>query len=283
MKILKEVIAIILLCVSGYMLGFYGAYTVNTIYDIIVTVRDNDEKIVKLDQDLTFSREQVYILMGKITVLKNNFDFLKETKGSEIVIQEKEVVFPLYDELKKSTLYLVNTANPVTMVGTGVLIKKDGTTNYILTNKHVCDGTIIGNCYIEIVKHDKVVKIPLTYVAEDEYEDLSLWKTSQFLPEKQPIKGMAESVEQDKVYSVGNYLGIKYIYTEGTFAGYWRNDSIINLPCSSGCSGSGVFDTDGNLVALVSASFRTGIFDTDSSKVICVPIESIKLFLKDIL
>ena len=213
--------------------------------------------------------------MGKVKVLKHQ----------QISKQEK----PSYETLKAHTVYMVQEKRLHSIVlsratGTGVIVKKEGNTSYILTNKHVCGEENQGSCFVEVLKYGTFVKIPLTFIkqAENNY-DLALWETDEILPGKTPIKGLREAFPQDNVYSVGNYLGFRSIYTEGTVAGYEENYAVVNMPCVYGCSGSAVFDKDAYLVGLVFAVNKISKYQVDTTKTIIVPYEIVMLFLEGIL
>jgi len=172
-------------------------------------------------------------------------------------------------------------------IGTGVVVAKKDGYYFILTNKHVCNKTTEVCGMMNFYHQDSVIL--LEYVGEPEsITDLALWRTNE-LPNEQPvIKGMSKTGVQDKVYSIGHYLGILYTYTEGVNSGVTQEDTtynLFNMPCAFGCSGSGIFDKYGNLVGLVSAvpSYELpgiGLPAVDTNKVLGIPPEVIALFLK---
>ena len=79
------------------------------------------------------------------------------------------------------------------------------------------------------------------------------------------------------------YLGLYNIYAEGNVAGWWEISRLMNMPCLNGCSGSGIFDKDGYMVAVVFAVAKYNLFGFDTAKAICVPYIGIKVFLEEIL
>jgi len=191
---------------------------------------------------------------------------------------------PSYSQLYNMTVRIEHHDNNLLgygWIGTGVVVKITDDFTYILTNKHVAptgvDVIIIEN---NITYDAKVLK-------NDEDFDLSLIKVIGKIPEKEAIKTIDRISIADKIYSVGMYRGLDYIYTEGTASGHYFDEGlehkIMNMPCTSGCSGSGVFDKDGDLVGLVFAVFISSGDSLDTTKSICVPSYAIKDFLKDIL
>ena len=314
MKKIFKIIGYLFIGLSVIMVGSFGAYTIDGIYDSFKVIREHQEQIDEIEADLSDSKQAVYNLMGGVTVLKHNqvnnqkkltsdliiknenlYMKLKKLNNSIFILRNKikkleeiKVVVqpkPTYEEMKSSTVYIVQQKKDSHegSVGTGVIVKQEYIDTYILTNKHVCNEDNKGECFVEIYKHGNFLKIPLTFVKQEKSDyDLAIWKTSEFLPNKTEIKGLKEAFPQDKVYSVGNYLGFRYIYTEGTFAGYQGKYIMLNMPCVYGCSGSAVFNKDGYLIGLVFAGNRIDYFQVDASKVLLVPYEIIKRFLEDI-
>lgn len=180
-----------------------------------------------------------------------------------------------YNDLVKRSVFVVNKDKDGG--GTGVVVKKDITSVHILTNKHVCSQD--DNCNLLI--NGKIVK--MDFVKESMIADLSLWKLNRYLEEKEAIKGIGVFSRNSKVYSVGNYLGLKDIYTEGTVAGFVRESVLLNMPCSFGCSGSGVYNKDNLLIGVIFAVPKSGPFSADTAKSISINSLYLEFFLSDIL
>lgn len=163
-------------------------------------------------------------------------------------------------------------------VGTGTIVAKKHGYFYILTNKHVCDK---GNdCKIILTDTNEFIDVTFVKRVQSKY-DLSLWRTKANLPNKKAINGFAMSYPQDKIFSAGHYLGNPYIYTEGTFGGYQNDVVLFNMSCAPGCSGSGVFDVDGNIIGVVFAGNKIGAFQMDTAKILGINGDVIQLFLKE--
>lgn len=165
-------------------------------------------------------------------------------------------------------------------VGTGTIIKVTDDYTYILTNKHVAPINSKTDIY---VGDNRGEFIKVEVVKNSAFEDLSLIRIVGKIKDKRTINGISEAYPSDKVYSVGMYLANHYIYTEGTFAGNQNTSILINAPSSFGCSGSGVFDRAGRLVAVIHATPILRFLDTDSAKAVCVSSAGVKMFLKGIL
>lgn len=285
---------------SIIMLGYCGAYTIDTIYDTFSIIREHESQINNLTiqnksliKDISESTNSIYTLMGQLSILRNNSYFFRQDFEREKIKTAKKIrnmkdVLPSYKYLSATSVYIVQQKkykylNSIYTIGSGVIVKKDIENTYILTNKHICDETTQDECFIQIFKYNSLLTIPLTFVNQYDGEyDLALWKTKETLPGKKAIKGIKESFPQDKVYSVGNYLAYPEIYTEGTFAGYEQNFALVNMPCAYGCSGSGVFTKDGYLTGLIFAGNKVDS-SMDTSKMVLIPYDIIKIFLKDIL
>lgn len=199
---------------------------------------------------------------------------------------------PSYDYLKSVTVYMVTPQDIIVgtsvkgqkaSVGTGTIVKQRDGYSYILTNKHICDVENKDLCYIALgAEPDNLVKLEYVDRVEADY-DLSLWRTNKKLPGKRAIKGLSTVFRQERIFSVGNYLGSPFVYTEGTYGGKRDNDDILNASCAFGCSGSGVFNSDGELVSVVFAGSQIGVFQVETAKILGVSSDVIRLFLKDLL
>ena len=175
-------------------------------------------------------------------------------------------------------------------VGTAVVVAEQDGYFYILTNKHICNKDT-EECYA-IMGEKKSVRLEFVKQTESAY-DLALWRTeSKNLDGKRAVVGFNIAYPQDNIYSVGQYLGYPFVYTEGTVGGYEvvedENGNIIkavieNMSCTHGCSGSGVFNKDGELVGLNFAGNILGFFQEETAKILAIDGDVIQLFLKDLI
>ena len=198
---------------------------------------------------------------------------------------------PTYTYLKSMSVRIECQNFFLEWIGTGIIIKITDDFTYILTNKHVAPKGIGQIGYLNNVVIDEK-EYTFEIIKNDEKYDLSLIRIVGYIPNKRAIKGIKTASIQDNIYSVGEYRGLKNIYTQGTLSGYYidseNNNSLIgNIPCAGGCSGSGVFDKDGYLVALIYAGFikeiAKDIFQFDNSKSILIPSYTIKAFLEGVI
>lgn len=246
-----------------------------------------------------------YLLFIGIGYIAHNLVTSKQFTKTKYIL--KEEIKPSYDYLKsvtviiygigklpseefkgslirlKSKYYIISeNLNIIKWLGTGVIIKIKNGYTYILTNAHIA-GKKLTNVTLFVENDDK------NYEAEvvqcHKILDIAVIKFKGKLKGKQVIKGIAVAKPQDKVYCVGHHLGVPYIYGEGVFAGYVGFYDKIQIPCMWGNSGSGIFDKEGNLVALVFGINYQTIFDSpvfDVAHAIAIDSISIKLFLNKI-
>ena len=197
----------------------------------------------------------------------------------EVQAKEEKPSFTYIQSMVVRILNIIDEKSGDGAIGTGTIVKITEDYTYILTNNHVAPK---GSKFILVEKDLK--RYTAEVVKNGVARDLSLIRIVGKIKGAVAIKGLRKIKEQDKVYSVGMYLGEYNIYTEGTVAG-WRGDSrLLNMPCLYGCSGSGVFDKDGYMVAIVYAVSQYTMFGgVDTAEAICVPYIGILTFLEEIL
>ena len=164
--------------------------------------------------------------------------------------------------------------------GTGVVVKIDDTSTYILTNKHVAGGYQSLPVIISILLNGE------TYICDilklHHSEDLALLKIDKVLPGLQCVKGIAYPETTEQVFTVGHSLGRPYMYGEGVYSGTTMSCDIYQLPCISGQSGSGIFSKEGYLLGLIysmSGTYINGNRQYDFTRANCVKGIYLKEFL----
>ncbi len=128
----------------------------------------------------------------------------------------------------------------------------------IATNAHVIEGAASGTA--KLVGNDHKSQI-LGTIALDRHADLALLKVGSAAPalhlgsEVAPVVG-------DKVYVVGNPLGLEGTFSEGIISGIRPvgSDSILQMtaPISPGSSGGPVMDASGTVIGIAEATFGDG-------------------------
>jgi hypothetical protein len=139
-------------------------------------------------------------------------------------------------------------------LGTGFFVS-DG---LIATNAHVIEGA--GSGTAKLIGDSRKMRI-LGTVAVDRRADIALLKVVantpllKLVPEKNLLVG-------DKVYVVGNPLGLEGTFSEGIVSGLRKIgvDSIIQMtaPISPGSSGGPVMDEKGFVIGVAVATFKDG-------------------------
>ena len=206
---------------------------------------------------------------------KPSYDYLKsvtvQIQGR--AKQKKEI--SLYGQYYKT---LGNT-KVVGWGGTGVVIKEETDATYILTNAHVA-GNNFDNPMLAVKTEGKFVEVEI--VKYHDVLDMAILKLNKPMPEKRVVRGFSTAKPQDPVFVVGHHLGRPYIYGEGVFAGYDGIYNLIQIPCLYGNSGSGVYNQNGEMIALVFAITRYGMFSVDTTHALAVDGISVKFFLKSL-
>jgi hypothetical protein len=128
----------------------------------------------------------------------------------------------------------------------------------IATNAHVIEGAESGTA--KLVGTTQRMRI-LGTVATNRHADIVLLKVAgsasllHLGPDKNPVLG-------DRVYVLGNPLGLEGTFSEGIVSGIRRveSDSIIQMtaPISPGSSGGPVIDADGSVIGIAVATFKDG-------------------------
>ena len=182
------------------------------------------------------------------------------------IITKSDIVKPTYEELKSHTVYVTGCADSIEEQdkpslplgekgmcwgGTGLIIKVTDIETYILTNNHVA-GKETKNPIIFIENGNSKVQAEL--VKYHSYMDMAVMKIQGKLEGKIPLTKISYASITDPIYIVGHPLYNKYVWTEGVVAGYTEDLSmLLQAPCIFGNSGSGVFNSKGELVGLVYA------------------------------
>lgn len=186
-----------------------------------------------------------------------------------------------YEYMKKVTVRIFNKNNiedKQGFVGTGIIVKITEDYTYILTNKHVAPmGT-----YTYVIKDEKKYKTEI--LKNSAFNDLALIRMNGNFSDKEVVRRFVDYKIQEKIFSIGMYRGNYFVYTEGTIAGISISKNlIVNLPSYSGCSGSGIFNSKGEVVGLLWGTYSNGPSARDTSKALCIPASAIKVFLREFL
>jgi len=185
---------------------------------------------------------------------------LKMAKGEEGALTIPQITEKSADSVVEITTETVETGTMLQQyissgAGSGVIITEDG---YILTNNHVIEGAT--NITITLRNGD-------TYSADliglDEQLDIALLKVEASGLSAASIGTSANLVVGQTVVAIGNPLGqLGGTVTDGIISALDRNITLdgethnllqTNAAVNPGNSGGGLFDAQGNLIAIVVA------------------------------
>lgn len=128
----------------------------------------------------------------------------------------------------------------------------------VATNAHVIEGASSGTA--KLVGDTHTLQI-LGTIAVDRHADLALLKVNSAAPSLVLGASASPSVG-DKVYVVGNPLGLEGTFSEGIISGVRKvdADSILQMtaPISPGSSGGPVMDSSGAVIGVAVATFQYG-------------------------
>ena len=248
-----------------------------------------DEILVNSIKDLysKYLREEQLILSVIESTVEADKLIYNEVKENKIVnnILIERTKRPSYEYLKSVTVFIKGVAlnvegNLEGWRGTGSIIKIDDKYTYILTNKHVAKALNLNTILsVEDEEKDKYARL----VDFHNVLDLAIIRINGKLKGKQAIKGFNKAKQQDPVFIAGHHLGRKYIYGEGVFAGYDDEFVLIQMPVLYGNSGSGVFNQQGELVAVIFAISVVDVFYTDVAHGLCIDSEDVIEFVNKVL
>ena len=139
-------------------------------------------------------------------------------------------------------------------IGSGFFIAD----SVIATNAHVIKGAYSGTA--RLVGDTHKLQIAGTLAINDR-TDLALLKVNSTAPALR-LGPDANPVVGDKIYVVGNPLGLEGTFSEGIISGLRAvdADSILQMtaPISPGSSGGPVMDTSGTVIGVAEATFSNG-------------------------
>jgi hypothetical protein len=128
----------------------------------------------------------------------------------------------------------------------------------IATNAHVIEGA--SNGMAKLIGNEQKFAIQGT-IAIDRHTDLALLKIGNSGPALN-LGPDAKPVVGDKVYVVGNPLGLEGTFSEGIVSGIRsiHSDSILQMtaPISPGSSGGPVMNDSGTVIGVAEATFKDG-------------------------
>jgi len=250
-------------------------------------VKNNYKKLLKVIGVILFvSILSLIIDGGRITNINNHITVTSENiRLSYDYLTSVTVCIQGQSSGQEDTLDEIMTkgyyCTEMGWLGTGVIIAVKNGYTYILTNAHVA-GRGMKDPVLTV--EDRYREKPAELVNMHGTLDMAVIRVKGILHDKQAIKELNVGKVQDNVYLCGHNLGRKYLYGEGVIAGYQDANLVVQIPTLFGNSGSGVFNTKGELVGLIfscSGTVLMGIFPViDVAHGIAIDGEFIQLYLE---
>lgn len=174
----------------------------------------------------------------------------------------KEVVPALTDaDIHKKGQLSTYTVYNAHGVGTGFTI--DWGNRYIMTNRHMVQGYRDGK-KVEFktvrvqASHSKIKHRADVVFVSKKYDMAVLQVQQQVYSLGQMTLSMKEPRVTDTTYVYGSPAGIRNVFTKGQVIGFEGGDIMINNTARPGNSGSAVMNSDGHVIGILYAGFRTG-------------------------
>jgi len=267
-KFLWVMIAIMLIGLNSYRIGLNTKYCQSNASAIIL----QSDGVTTLADTMTGFGKFWAKDRAEINSNRSNIENLfKNDKDIETIINKMNKK-PTYKYLKSVTVFIIgevvaipkpNTHEYIIEIplavdyrqellqwcGTGIIVKIDAYNTYILTNKHVAGGYKKESVKIQIL--DGKEKLDCEVVKLHDTQDLALLKIRGKLKDKSVVRGLAFPEITEKVFTVGHSLARPFMYGEGVFSGTTIEHDVYQLPCIGGQSGSGVFNSKGDVIGLV--------------------------------
>jgi tetratricopeptide (TPR) repeat protein len=172
---------------------------------------------------------------------------------SRLLCQEADRASKIYADSSKSVFLLVIKSETGDVVGQGTGFLVHG--GKIVTNEHVVRA---GNVFVDL----NAVRLPLTVVRVDAFNDLALLAATAELAAKPLVLSDAFPAAGTAIYTIGNPAGLERSISTGIVSGIrefkGRQLLQISSPISPGSSGGPVFNATGEVVGVAVGALETG-------------------------
>lgn len=198
---------------------------------------------------------------GKPISSSSDTKTVSKTKGSVNDIYERgcEQTVGITTEVTYTNFFGMTTSTAVS--GTGFVVTDDG---YIMTNYHVIENAYKSNLAVKVMFKDGT-SYDATIVGTEEENDIAVLKIDATGLTPVNVGNSDDILVGDEVYAIGNPLGeLDFTMTSGRISALDRSISTsANVPAinmfqfdaavNSGNSGGPVFNTDGEVIGVVTA------------------------------
>ncbi len=233
-------------------------FTTKEVYDFLIDFYNsknialflyNYEKLITIYPSLLTEYPDLKKMKESFSNYQNKIDFNNIIKSVVTVILDKGI------NIKDGSGYFDK------MIGTGFFIDDNG---YILTNHHVIADHVdpkyegFSKVYVS-TSEDPDTNIPATVVGYDKVFDLALLKISKKNSNKIILGRSPEVNLGDKIYAIGNPLGIKNSVTAGIISNkelylFQLGKALqIDAAVNPGNSGGPLLDENGQVIGVVFA------------------------------
>lgn len=210
----------------------------------------------------------VILLLGGTMWYSQAFEWAKQNKiinesRPNDLVTRAEVVQMIYNYDKKDSItdqkYKIVTVESGNNIGSGIIIKDD----LIITSFHILSGDV----YIQF--YDSPTRTKVEVLKASQNEDMAV--LSAFTKEHVEI---AESYKDgDEVFIIGTPVGIRHFIAYGVIG----KGNLLDASINHGHSGGGVFNTNGELIGMVSYKF-----DDVEGIGAFIPVEKLLKFVEDL-
>ena len=200
--------------------------------------------------EVTITPSQITDAIGQTVVITSSAD---STRYATVAAKAKPTVVEITTEMATGGSYFQQYIK--SGAGSGVIITSDG---YIITNNHVIDGATKIT-----VRLSSGVEYPATLIGADAQSDIAVIKIEEIALPHATIGNSSAHAVGEEVLAIGNPLGtLGGSVTNGIISALGREITVdgqkmtllqTNAAINPGNSGGGLFNMNGELVAIVNA------------------------------
>lgn len=221
------------------------------------------------------SNTYIWVEMGRQNDISNPNRF-EITRGdldvASLIIESFVKMYPTEDMYKQAvTQAAIEAATPKEWSGTGFALK-DG---YLITNYHVIDGA--GSIFVQGVNGNFTTKLTATVVASDQANDIALLKITDgrftgFGNVPYQLRTTMADVGESVFalgYPLADVMGDEIKFTDGKISSRTGVQGAVNVyqisvPIQPGNSGGPLFDQQGRIVGITTASLNKDVFNAEN-------------------
>ena len=217
----------------------------------------------------------LFLLQGNsyISKLNGSVGAILEHQVSVFSVNNKPE-FTASPELEKK---LIDQTVSILMFGdgmgscSGTVIYEDTKSHYVLTAKHCVNVT--EEMYVE--------HIGVSYIITSVSDDLALLVTENKIPNKKvAVISYWDAFINDEVHHL-SYPGAIMYKASGKVTRYTNDHQYLDFQAIGGCSGGGIFNSDGELISVLWGGYRNPKKESPL-KTVAEPLKDVRSFLNQI-